>query len=46
LGKLKALYTRKQFTLCKETFLSIEEVVTEEISAREVVNKLSSVGGQ
>jgi len=46
LGKLKALYTRNQFTLCKENFLSIEEVGTEEISVREVVNKLSLVGGQ
>ena len=46
LGKLKALYTRNQFTLCKENFLSIEEVGIEEISVREVVNKLSLVGGQ
>jgi len=38
-GKLKALYTRNQFTSCKENFLSIEEVGTEEISVREVVNK-------
>jgi hypothetical protein len=46
LGKLKALYTRNQFTLCKEFFLSIEEVGAEEISVREVENKLSFVGGQ
>ena len=39
-GKLKMLYTRNQFTLCKENFLSNEEVGTEEISVREVVNKL------
>ena len=39
LGKLRQLYTRNQFTLCKENFLSIEEVCTEEISVREVVNK-------
>jgi len=39
LGKLKALSTRNQFTLYKENFLSIEEVGTEEISVREVVNK-------
>jgi len=45
LGKLKALYTN-QFTLRKETFLSLEEVGTMEISVREVVNKLSLVGGQ
>jgi hypothetical protein len=29
-----------------ENFLSIEEVGTEEINVREVVNKLSFVGGQ
>ena len=46
LAKLKALYTRNESTLCKENFLSIEEVGTEEISVREVVNKLSLVGGQ
>ena len=45
MGKLKALYTRNQFTLCKENFLSIEEADTEEINVREVVNKLSLVGG-
>jgi len=39
LGKLKALYTRNQFTLCKENLLSIEEFGTEEIRVREVVNK-------
>ena len=36
LGKLKALYTRNQFTLCEENFLSIEEVGPVEISVREV----------
>jgi hypothetical protein len=46
LGKLKALYTRNQFTLCKEHFLSMEEVGKEEISVREVVNKLYLFGGQ
>ena len=46
LGKLKALYRWNQFALCKETFLSIEEDGTEEISVGEVVNKLSLVGGQ
>jgi hypothetical protein len=35
-----------QLTLCKENFLSIEKVGTEEISVREVVRKLSFVGGQ
>jgi len=46
LGKLKELYTRNQFTLRKENFLSIEDVCPVEISAREVVKKLSLVGGQ
>jgi len=46
LGKQKVLYTRNQFTLCKESLLSIKEVGTEEISVREVVTKLSLVGGQ
>jgi len=46
LSKLKALYTINKFTLCKENFLSAEEVGTKEISVREVVNKLSLVGGQ
>jgi len=45
-GKLNALYTINQFTLCKEIFLSIEVVGKEEINIREVVNKLSLVGGQ
>lgn len=36
-GKFKSLYTRNQFTFCKENFLNIEEVGTEEISVREVV---------
>ena len=42
LGKLKAFYTRNQFTLRKKkkNILSIEEVGKEEISVREVVNKL------
>jgi hypothetical protein len=37
LGKLKALYTRNQFTLCKENFLITEEVGKEEISVREFI---------
>jgi hypothetical protein len=40
LGKLKALYTRNQFTLGKENVLSIKEVGLEEISVR------VRVGGQ
>jgi hypothetical protein len=40
LGKLKELYTRNQFTLRKENFLSFEEVGKEEISVREVVKEL------
>ena len=45
-GKLKSLYTRNQFTLCKENFISIEEVGKEEISVREVVGKLYFIAGQ
>jgi hypothetical protein len=41
LGKLKVLYTRNQFNLCKKKkFLSIEKVGNEEISVREVVKKV------
>jgi len=39
LSELKAVYTRNRFTLWKENFLDVEEVGTEEISVREVVNK-------
>jgi hypothetical protein len=46
LGKLKAMYTRNQYTLCKENFLIVEEVEKEEISVHEVVKELSLVGGQ
>jgi len=45
LGKLKALCTRNQFTLCKKTFLSIQEVGKEENKCSEVVKKLSSFRG-
>lgn len=45
-GKLKALYTINQFTLCKEKFLSVEEVPTKTIYLRAVVKKISLVGGQ
>jgi hypothetical protein len=30
-GKLREIYTRKQFTLCKEKFLSIEEIGREDM---------------
>jgi hypothetical protein len=52
LGKLKALYTRNQYALCKENFLSTEEVGKEEISVHEVISvcevikELSLVAGQ
>jgi hypothetical protein len=39
MGKLKVLFTRNQFILCKENFLIIEEVGKEEINVREVVEK-------
>lgn len=44
LGKLKALYRRKLFILCKNFFLNIQDFGIEEIRVREVVNKLSLVG--
>lgn len=46
LVKLNALYIRNQFTLFKETCLSIKEIDTLEITVCEVVNKLSLVGVQ
>lgn len=46
LVKLKVSHTRKQFIFCKENFLNIEEVCTEEVSVHGVVNKQSLVGGQ
>ena len=46
IGKLTSLYTRNKFTLCTENFISVAEVGNEEVIVREVINKLSLVGGQ
>lgn len=45
-GIIKSLYSRNQFTLCSEIFISLEDVKHEEISLRSVVSKQSLVGGQ
>lgn len=45
-GKLNALYTINQFTLCKDKFLSVEKVPTKTIPLRAVAKKSSLVGGQ
>lgn len=46
-GKLAGLYTLNQFTVCKEKFLSIEDVaITKTVSQRAAIKQLSLVGGQ
>lgn len=45
-GKLKQYYTRNEFDVCKQKFLSIEEVPNEEKSLREIVSQVSLTGGQ
>lgn len=46
-GKLAGLYTINQFTVCKETFLNIEDVATDKtVSQRAAIKQLSLVGGQ
>uniref|UniRef100_A0A8D8Q4X0 KRAB-A domain-containing protein 2 n=1 Tax=Cacopsylla melanoneura TaxID=428564 RepID=A0A8D8Q4X0_9HEMI len=46
LGIINSLYSRNQFTVCSEIFISLEDVKPEEISLRSVVSKQSLVGGQ
>uniref|UniRef100_A0A6P7EY72 Uncharacterized protein LOC114324478 n=2 Tax=Diabrotica virgifera virgifera TaxID=50390 RepID=A0A6P7EY72_DIAVI len=45
-GILNQLYSRNQFTVCKEKFISIEEIPDTEISLRECARKSSNCGGQ
>jgi hypothetical protein len=45
-GILKQLYTRNDFTVCKEAFISVNEVPVNEISLRECARKDSNLGGQ
>lgn len=46
-GKLKQMYSRNQFTICKETIIAIDDVPEGiEVSLRECARKFSSVGGQ
>lgn len=45
-GKLNALYTANQLTVCKDTFLTVDEVPDAVVSLRKAVKSLSLVGGQ
>ncbi|CAI6359274.1 unnamed protein product [Macrosiphum euphorbiae] len=45
-GKLQQLYSRNQFTICKEKFVQIEDVPANSISLREAVRSFSNLGGQ
>ncbi|XP_067132874.1 uncharacterized protein [Centruroides vittatus] len=45
-GILNVLYSRNQFTVCKENFISVEDVPGEEISLRECARMSSISGGQ
>lgn len=44
-GRIKQHYSRNQFTVCKQKFLSITEVPDEEKSLREIVKMQSLTGG-
>jgi len=45
-GILNQLYSRNEFTICKEKFISINEVPETEITLRECARKDSNLGGQ
>lgn len=45
-GILNQLYARNQFTNCKETFISVNEVPEEHVTIRECARKESHLGGQ
>lgn len=45
-GKLQQLYSRNQFTICKEKFVHIEDVPANSISLREAARSFSNLGGQ
>jgi hypothetical protein len=45
-GKLNQHYSRNQFTICNETFLSVTDVPNTEISLRECAKSSSVTGGQ
>nr|XP_022904893.1 uncharacterized protein LOC111416991 [Onthophagus taurus] len=45
-GILNQLYARNQFTVCKETFITIDIVPQHEVNIRECAKKESHLGGQ
>lgn len=45
-GKLQHYYSRNQFTICKEKFVSVDEVPDIQLSLREVARLFSNLGGQ
>ncbi|KAE9523561.1 hypothetical protein AGLY_016113 [Aphis glycines] len=45
-GKLQQLYSRNQFTVCKEKIIQIEDVPANSISLREAARSFSNLGGQ
>jgi len=44
--KLQQLYSRNQFTICKEKFVQIEDVPANSISLREAACSFSNLGGR
>ncbi|KAF0682996.1 SCAN domain-containing protein 3-like [Aphis craccivora] len=45
-GRLPNLYSRNQFTICKESLIEVDNVPQSNITLREVARKLSNLGGQ
>ena len=45
-GKINQMYSRNQFKLCKESFITTEEVPENIISLRGVARHNSNLGGQ
>lgn len=45
-GKLQHYYSRNQFTICKEKFVSVDEVPDIQLSLREAARLFSNLGGQ
>jgi hypothetical protein len=45
-GKLQHYYSRNKFTICKEKFVSVDEVSDIQLSLRKVARLFSYLGGQ
>lgn len=45
-GILRSLYSRNQFTICKEEFLKADDVPVTQVSLRGAASSVSQVGGQ